>query len=198
MDGPLSVQHISGHGNALEESQVRSKHSSTGQNNVTGSVDAWNGHLLTEIPHQVSNTIEGVESEWESHSSLGKHFHGNWQSSKCRNNRGRVERNRQKRGGSVSTRQRVESTSHSNTGDSVETRQHPGELWLVDGQVWGHRTVLSLCNKDLIFLLVAHLDGGGVSHGEGSDSSQRSGSSKCWVVSKVHKMVDVHQEQCFR
>lgn len=150
--------------NALEKSQVGAKHSGSGQNNVAGSVNTWNGQLLTEIPDQVSDSVKSVESKWESHSSLRQHLHGNRQGSKCGHKGGGVEGNRQERSGGVSTSQGVKSSSHGNTGDSVDTRQVPGQLWLVDGQVGRHWTVFSLCYKDLILLFVADLDGGGVSH----------------------------------
>lgn len=164
--------------NALEESKVRTKHGSTCQHNVSGSVDTRNGQLLTKVPHQVSDTVESVESKWKSHGGLGKHLGSHRQSSKCRHDGGGVKWNRQKRGGSITTSQGVERTSHGNTGDSVERGQVPGELWLVDGQVWGNRTVLSLGDENLIFLLVRNLDGGAESDSQRSTSGQWGEGSK--------------------
>lgn len=159
----------------LEESQVGTEHGSTSQHNVSGSVDAGDGQLLTEVPNQVSEAVEGVEGEWESHGSLSEDFSSHWQCSKCRHDSSRVKWNRQERGGSVTTSQGVECTSHGHTGDSVDTRQVPSKLWLVNGQVWGNRTVSSLSDKKLILLLVGDLNGR-----SRSKSDSKRGASSQW------------------
>lgn len=107
----------------------------------------------------MSDSVQGVECEWEGHGSLNTKLDGKWQAGKCRDKCGSLEWEAKHSRKGVGASQGVESTRHGHTGDSVQTWQVPCELGLVNLQVWRDGTVLSLLNKKFLLLFVAHLHG---------------------------------------
>lgn len=98
----------------------------------------------------MSDTVAKVEEEWENHTSLQSVL-GNWvQAIECLLNNSGVNVVAKERSKRIGTGQPVEASSEVETCDSVEGGQHPCQLWLVDGQMWRHWSVLSLLNQDFL------------------------------------------------
>ena len=116
----------------LPNEEVSTKGSRGGQHSIASSVNAGNRQLLTEIPHQVSNTVGRMEHEWVGHGSLGNELAYKRKRRSGRNNRGRRKGNIQERSCSVRHGDRVEGTAQDHSRDSVPSRQEPRQLGLVD------------------------------------------------------------------
>jgi hypothetical protein len=109
-----------------DKGQVTTDNSGGSQDSVPGSVDPLDGQFLTEIPDQVSDTVTDVEDKWVSAQGLDTVLQNNRQACEGRHQGGGVEVDSQDGSSGERTGQGVESTSHSNTGDSVEGGQDPG------------------------------------------------------------------------
>lgn len=107
----------------------------------------------------MSDSIESMENKGVGHGGLGGKFGSKWQAGESGNKHGRVKWHTEKRGSGVAARQCVESAGHGHTCDSVKGRQDHGDLWRVNGQVWGDRAVFPLVHKEFLFLIMRDLHG---------------------------------------
>lgn len=134
---------------SLNESENSSGQNREAKNGVTGSVDTLDSQLLGEIPHKMSDTVEGVEGEGECNESLQGELGNQGDGGESVGKGGRVNVNAKSRASGVSAQQSVESTTESDTGDSVQTRKVPGQLGLVDVEMGGGGSKGSLLVKDV-------------------------------------------------
>lgn len=86
----------------LKEGQVGTENRSASKNGVTSFVDSFEGQLLTHVPDQMSDTVEGVEYKGEGHGSFGADLDHEGQRSKSRDQCRGIERYTQDGRGGVS------------------------------------------------------------------------------------------------
>lgn len=109
----------------------------------------------------MSDTVPGVEGERNAGKGLEADLDGNRKTCKEGDKGSGVDKADGVRAG-----HQEEAGGQSNTGDSVEGRQDRGQLLLVDFQMWGHWSVLSLCDQDGLLLDRSGLHGDDASHVE--------------------------------
>ncbi|KAG7789559.1 hypothetical protein KL910_001892 [Ogataea haglerorum] len=151
----------------LEKREVCSDQGGEAEHDVSGSIHALERELLAKVPDQVSDSVGHVKRERERGCRLEAHFGGHWQAGNNRHERGRIEGHAGEAGECVGAGDGVEARSEAHAGDSVERRQNPRQLRLVDLQVWRRRSVFSLCDKDLLLFGGRGLDGDEASDAEG-------------------------------
>lgn len=101
----------------------------------------------------MTDTIEEVESKRIGNGGLGSVLHGNRQFLDGLQNRSSINVEVKEASSGIGASDSVETGGKENTGDSVETGQDPSELRLVDGQVWGNRSLFSLVNENLVLFI---------------------------------------------
>lgn len=114
----------------------------------------------------MSESVEGMQSERSSGDKLDGELQGNGKSTKGSGEGSSVHRNANEGKGDVGNSTKIESTSKSDTSNSVETRKDHGNFGLVDGQVGGDRSVCTLLLEDLESLRI-----GGSDSRKGSEGS---------------------------
>lgn len=58
----------------VEEGQVRTENGSGSDHGPTCSDNTLDGQFLTQVPNQMSDTVESVECKWVGHDSLGTYL----------------------------------------------------------------------------------------------------------------------------
>lgn len=97
----------------------------------------------------MSNAVHAVESKWHRNAQFNRELGGNGQSTEGRNERRRFQMPAHSWSNEVGRSKDVQTTGEDRAGDTVEGRQVPGNLGLIDREMWGNGAVEALLGKDL-------------------------------------------------
>lgn len=108
----------------------------------------------------MSEAVPEVESKGKSSNRLEEDLESNGESAEASSEGSSVNGHAKGREQNVAESSKVEDTTKSNTGNSVETRKNHGDFGLVNGQMGRDGTVGSLLLEDLQSLIVSGRDSG--------------------------------------
>jgi hypothetical protein len=137
-------------------SQVKRTGNSETNNSPSGSDDGLIRELPAGIPDQVTNAVPAVEGEGHGNDELGSYLEQHRPGTKGGGHRGALEVPAEERSGEVGGAEDVHAAGERGARDTVQTREVPGDLWAVDGEMGRGGTVLALGNEDLIGILRRH------------------------------------------
>lgn len=133
----------------LQNGQDGAANESQANDSPSGDGNLLVGDAHGKIPHQVPDAVEAVESERKADEELGRELGDNRPGAEGSGERGALEVPAQGGGGQVSEAEDVEGARHDDSGQTVEHRQVPGNLGLVDAEMRCYGTVQALFGEDL-------------------------------------------------
>lgn len=92
--------------------------------------------LLAQVPDQVADAIEAMESHWQRRRELNQELSSDGERAKRSRNGRRTQLPAKERRRKIRHGEEVERTGTDKARDSVEHTRVPGDLWTVDRQVW--------------------------------------------------------------
>lgn len=107
------------------------------------------GDSHTQIPDQVADAVEAVDSERERNEVLDQELSSHWQSSEGGSNRSGLEVPTQQRCDEVRSGESIETSRKESTGDTVGSGKVPSDLGAVDRKVRGDRAAETLLCQQL-------------------------------------------------
>lgn len=141
----------------LHSSKVDSTSNANTNHSPSRSNNLLIAELLSEIPGQMSKSVETMESKRHSNQKLSCNLSSYWPRGECGSHGGRGQVPAQKRSNKVCGTEGVHASRENTTSDTVKGRKVPCHLWLVDCQMWRGRTVLALRDEDLVGIGRSHL-----------------------------------------
>lgn len=134
----------------LHESEKQTSDGADADNGPASDLDLLVGDALAKVPHEMPEAVEAVECEGQADEELGQDLCGNRPCAKGGGQAGALEMPAKDGGGEVRQAEDVERAGEGDSSNTVEGRQIPGDLCLVDTQVRGDGAVQSLFGKNLV------------------------------------------------
>jgi hypothetical protein len=114
------------------------------KDSVTRSIDTLKSEFSSRVPDQVTNAIKGLVGEWDRSEEFDWDFGNQWQGAKCLHQSVRVKSKADSWTKHIGIQKCVKRKRQGNTSKSVEARHKPGELWLINIEMWGNWSLSSL------------------------------------------------------
>ena len=114
---------------------------------------------LSRIPSQMPQSIPAMKCKRQRCRKLNAKLGRHRQRTKRRSQARRVQMHACERRSQVCEAEEVEGNGDGETGDSVEGREDPGYLWLVDAEVGGCWALFALLDEDIVAVCWGHLLG---------------------------------------
>lgn len=146
----------------LHESQQCAGDGSEANHGPASHLNLLVGDADGEIPGQMSEAVQAVECEWQADEELGEELGGDGPCAKGSGDASALDVPTKGGGSQVCEAEEVKGTGKGNSSDTVQCRQVPGDLGLVDTEMRSDGAMKTLFGKDLSrCLIVRHgLSGG--------------------------------------
>lgn len=132
---------------------MQRRNGSQSHNSPAGLDDLLVLEAQTQIPRQMPDAVQRVEEEGECDGGLSGDLRNERPAGDGRDHGGSLKVPSEGGSGEVCEAEEVESTAQSDTGDTGEGREDPGDLGLVDGKMRGDGALLALLDENLLGLV---------------------------------------------